>query len=92
MNIRTPYIIPRPVVVPPPYYKLLQVVHRNDEPWYMIRCYRAPMIDWVRTQPEDQWLRVHGRLDDAGYEIDGKRYVVNKELFLMFSLRWGTNA
>jgi hypothetical protein len=89
MNSRTPYKFSRPVVIPPPYYKLLQVVCRNDESWYMIKCYRVPMIDWVHDQPKDQWLRIHGRLDEAGYEIDGKRYVVNKELFLMFSLRWG---
>lgn len=83
-----PRIMPRPNVIRPPYYKFQSTVLRNAETWYHVRCYRIPIFEWIAEQPKEQWLRIHGRLDEAGYEIDGKQYVMDKEMYIMFKLRW----
>lgn len=73
---------------PPPPFKLLSIEQRNGNPWYRVRAYRTEVMEWVRNQHSKDWFEEHGRLDQNGYGIDGKRFIMSEKLYTILALRW----
>ena len=88
MGAPVPRIIPIPRVTKPPKYKFIAEINRNESKWYRIRAYHPDVMSWIRSQSVDGWLEEHGRLDQNGYGIDGKRFVMIESLYMMFKLKW----
>ena len=89
MTAPVPRIMPKPKVWDkPPPFKLLETHPRQGKQWYRIRAYHPNVMQWIRSQPDSEWLEEHGRLDDAGYGIDGKRFTMCEQLYMIFALRW----
>jgi len=76
-----------PVTVAPPY-RLREQVTRYDSDWYIISSYRKEIRDYIQSQPTEQWIRVHGRLDENGYEIDSVRWALDSKLYTIIALSW----
>ena len=74
---------------PIPKYKFIAEINRNESKWYRIRAYQPDVMTWIRSQDISEWVEEHGRLDQNGYGIDGKKFVISKELYVMFKLTWG---
>lgn len=71
-----------------PTFKILSYQQRYSQTWYCVRAYRLPIMQWIRNQPNSHWMEIHGRIDRAGYGIDGKRFLIDKKLYMWFLLRW----
>lgn len=89
MGAPVPRIMPMPQVIKPPPYKFIAEINRNESKWYQVRAYHPKVMSWIRSQSVDDWLEEHGRLDQNGYGIDGKRFVMIESLYMMFKLTWG---
>ena len=76
-----------PVTVAPPY-RLREQIDRWGTSWYIISSYRTEIREYIQNQPTEQWLRVHGRLDENGYEIDGVRWALDFKLYTIIALSW----
>lgn len=90
MGAPVPRIMPIPRAKSPiPKYKFIAEINRNESKWYRIRAYHPDVMTWIRSQSVNEWIEEHGRLDQNGYGIDGKKFVISKELYMMFKLTWG---
>jgi len=83
-----PRIMARPKVLKPPPFKFLNTHTRRGAKWYRIRTYHVPVMEWIRSRPTEEWLEEHGRLDTAGYGIDGRKFTMCEQLYMIFALRW----
>jgi len=74
----------------PPPFKFVSTVDRQSTVWYHVRAYHVPVMQWIVTQDPDLWIEQYGRLDQSGYFIDGKQYVLHEQLYTIFAMKWSS--
>lgn len=69
-------------------FKTIDQFQRCDESWYLIKVLLPEIMSWCRSQPEANCLEIHGRQDDLGYGIDGRRFAIDAKTYVLLNLRW----
>lgn len=85
MGAPVPRIMPIPRMVNLPSYKFLFTEERNNTKWYFVRIYKVEAVEWLKSQPQSDWLMQRGRHDK---DIQEKRYMMCEQLYMIFKLRW----
>lgn len=71
-----------------PSFRTLSYQQRYNQRWYCVKAQYPDTMKWIRDQPHDQWMEIHGRIDKLGFGIDGRRFLIDERLYSWLTLRW----